>query len=283
MVGRLLREPLLHFLGLALIVFLAYAALAPGDGGGGDRDRIEVTSDKLQQIAERFTQIWKRPPQPHELKALIDDQVKEEIYVREALSLGLDKNDMLIRRRLRQKMELLGDAAADALEPTDSELRAYLSAHPKAFAAPPAISFEQVFLSARRHGPDLLRTAAATLAALTTDVDADPSTMGDPSLLPAEAPLTDLPALAHMFGQEFAEAIGKAQPGVWTGPIASSFGTHIVRVTERRPDRIPDLAEIRDAVAREWRNERRKSLEADRLAALLKRYEVVIAQPAARP
>jgi hypothetical protein len=283
MVDRLLREPLLHFLGLALIVFLAYAALAPGEAGGGDRDRIEVTSDKLQQIAERFTQIWKRSPQPHELKALIDDHVKEEIYVREALSLGLDKSDMLIRRRLRQKMELLGDAAADALAPTDEDLQAYLSSHNAAFAQPPSVNFEQVFISARRQGPEALQKAASTLAALTSDVDADPSTMGDPSLLPAEAPLTDLPALGHMFGQEFAEAIGKAQPGVWTGPIASSFGIHIVRVAERRSGRIPDLAEIRDAVAREWRNAKRKSLEADRLAALLKRYEVVIAQPAARP
>ena len=279
--GRLIREPLLHFLGLALIIFLAYAALAPGEGGGVDR--IVVSADKLQQIAERFTQVWKRPPEPQELKALIDDHVKEEIYVREALALGLDKNDMLIRRRLRQKMELLGDAAADALAPTDEDLQAYLSSHHAAFAQPPSVSFEQVFISARRQGSEAQQKAAATLAALTSDVGADPSAMGDPSLLPAEAPLTDLPALGHLFGQAFAEAIGKAQPGVWTGPIASSFGIHIVRVTERQPDRIPDLAEIRDAVAREWRNAKRKSLEADRLAALLKRYDVVIAHPAARP
>ena len=140
MSGRLLREPLLHFLGLALIVFLAYAALAPEAGGAGER--IVVTSDKVRRIAERFTQIAKRPPLPDELKALINDQVKEEIYVREALSLRLDRDDMLIRRRLRQKMELLEDAAADALAPTDEDLRAYLSSHQQAFAAPPAVSFE---------------------------------------------------------------------------------------------------------------------------------------------
>jgi hypothetical protein len=280
MLGRLLREPLIHFLGLAMVVFVAYRVLAPG-AGGGDADRIVVTADKLQQIAERFTQVWKRPPLPQELKALIDDQVKEEIYVREALSLGLDKDDTVIRRRLRQKMELLGDAAADALAPTDAELGAYLSSHQQSFAVLPAVSFEQVFLSTQRHGSDAGQKAAAILASLTTEPDADPSTMGDASLLPVEVPLTDLHAISHMFGEDFADTVGKAKPGVWTGPIASGFGLHVVRVTQSRPGRIPTLGEVRDAVTREWTNERRKNLEADRLGDLLKKYDVVIEYPPA--
>ena len=143
MFGRLLREPLVHFLAFALIVFGAYHVLAPS-GEGGRTGRIVVTSGKIEQMAARFAQVWQRPPTTQELKGLIDEQVKEEIYVREALSLGLDKDDAVIRRRLRQKMELLSDAGAEALSPTDADLEAYLKSHPEAFAVDPAISFQQV-------------------------------------------------------------------------------------------------------------------------------------------
>jgi hypothetical protein len=274
MFGRLLREPLVHFLAFALIVFAAYHILAPSaDGRTG---RIVVTAGKVEQIAVRFAQIWQRPPTPQELKGLIDEEVKEEIYVREALALGLDKDDTLIRRRLRQKMELLSEAGVDAASPTEAELEAYLKSHAEAFAINPAISFRQVFLNPQRQGTGIDRTAEAILETLKVKPETDVSTLGDASLLPTEMPLTDLKTIGHMFGSEFADAIGKAKVGVWTGPIASGFGLHIVRVSERQQGRISVFGEVRDAVTREWTNDKRKELESDRLAALLKRYEVTV-------
>jgi hypothetical protein len=274
MFGRLLREPLVHFLAFALIVFAAYHILAPSaDGRTG---RIVVTAGKVEQIAVRFAQIWQRPPTPQELKGLIDEEVKEEIYVREALALGLDKDDTLIRRRLRQKMELLSEAGVDAASPTEAELEAYLKSHAEAFAINPAISFRQVFLNPQRQGTGIDRTAEAILETLKVKPETDVSTLGDASLLPTEMPLTDLKTIGHMFGSEFADAIGKAKAGVWTGPIASGFGLHIVRVSERQQGRISVFGEVRDAVTREWTNDKRKELESDRLAALLKRYEVTV-------
>jgi PPIC-type PPIASE domain len=282
MFGRAFREPLVHFLVLALVVFAAYYVVA-SSAGGGKADRIVITSGKTEQLAARFAQVWQRPPSPQELKGLIDEQVKEEIYVREALALGLDKDDTVIRRRLRQKMELLSDAGADALSPTDAELETYLKAHPETFAVNLAMSFEQVFLNPQRQGAGTGQTAATILATLKANPETDASTLGDASLLPAEMPLTSVDSIGHMFGSEFADAIGKAKVGAWTGPIASSFGLHVVRVSERQEGRIPALGEVRDAVFREWANDKRKQLENDRLAALLKRYEVTVeSEPAAR-
>jgi hypothetical protein len=275
MFGRLLREPLVHFLAFALIVFGAYHVLTPS-GDGGKTGRIVVTSGKIEQIAARFAQVWQRPPTPEELKGLIDEEVKEEIYVREALALGLDKDDTVIRRRLRQKMELLSDAGADALSPTDAELEAYLKSHPETFAVDPAISFQQVFLNPQRQGIAIDQTAVNILNNLRTNPENDASTLGDPSLLPTEMPLTSLKSIGHMFGSEFADAIGKVKAGAWTGPFASGFGLHIVRVSERQEGRVPALSDVRDAVMREWGNEKRKELESDHLAALLKRYEVTV-------
>jgi hypothetical protein len=275
MLGRLLREPLIHFLAFALIVFGVYRVLAPS-GEGSRTGHIVVTSGKIEQMAARFAQVWQRPPTTQELKGLINEQVKEEIYVREALALGLDKDDIVIRRRLRQKMELLSDAGADALSPTDAELEAYLKSHPEAVAVDPAISFQQVFLNPQRQGTAIDQTAANILKNLSANPETDASTLGDPSLLPAEMPLTGLKSVGHMFGGEFADAIGKAKAGAWTGPIASSFGLHLVRVSERKEGRVPALSDVRDAVVREWANDKRKELENDQLTALLKRYEVTV-------
>jgi len=275
MFGRVFREPLVHFFVLALLVFAAYHVFA-SSAGEGKADRIVVTSGKIEQIAARFAQVRHRPPSRQELKGLIDEQVREEIYVREALALGLDRDDTVIRRRLRQKMELLNDAGADALSPTEAELEAYLKSHPEPFAVNPAMSFQQVFLNPQRQGPGIERTVATILAALKADPETDASALGDASLLPAEIPLTSLNSIGHMFGSEFADAIGEAKVGAWTGPVVSGFGLHVVRVSERREGRSPALGEVRDAVIREWTNDRRKTLENDHLAALLKRYEVTV-------
>jgi PPIC-type PPIASE domain len=273
MCRRVLREPLVHFLVLALLVFAAHRILASSEDGS-PTGHIVVTAAKVEHIATRFAQIWQRPPTAQELKGLIDEEVKEEIYVREALALGLDKDDALIRRRLRQKMELLNDTRADALSPSDAELEGFLRTHPERFAVDPAVSFHQVFLNYQRRGSKVEQTADDILNTLRTHPESEATSLGDASLLPAETPLTSLKVIGHEFGSEFADTIAKAKVGVWTGPIVSGFGLHIVRVFERRKGSVPQLGEVRDAVLREWTNEKRKQLESERLAGLLQRYEV---------
>lgn len=272
---RLLREPLVHFAALSLVIFAAYAVFAP-PAQQAPVGSIVVSSGKIEQMAAIFARTWQRPPSPEELKGLIDDYVTEEIYVREALALGLDTDDTVIRRRLRQKMEFMTSADVDALTPTDADLQTYLDTHPDAFSEAPQVGFQQVYLNPDRHPETMDQDAAALLAALRADPEADTSVLGDASLLPYELPLTSIGSIDRIFGPDIAASVAQAEPGVWTGPVASPYGLHLIRVTTKSPGRLPALAEIRDVVLREWSNAKRQDLEAARLADLLGRYDVRI-------
>lgn len=275
---RVLREPLVHFLALALLIFAGYGLL--GVDTEDKPDSIVVTAPKIEQMATVFAKTWQRPPTAEELKGLIDDHVKEEILVRQALELGLDRDDTVVRRRLRQKMEFLNTADAEALTATDAELDAYLKANAATFEIDPLLAFQQVFLNPQRRGDRIAEDAASVLTALLTNPATDRSLLGDPTLLPPDLPLSDKTSIGQTFGAEFVEELDKAPLGQWTGPVASGFGLHLIRVSERVPGRVPALDEVRDAVAREWTNAKRAELDRQRFAELLKRYVVSIESPA---
>lgn len=274
MLKRILREPLVHFLALALVIFIVYEAL--DKSGEAEPGRIVVTRAKIEQISGLFAKTWQRPPTISELKGLIDDYVREEVYFREALVLGLDKDDTVIRRRLRQKMEFLSDAEIAALSPTDAELEQYLEANPAKFTIDPAMAFHQIYLSPERRGDKVGQDATTILGALQSNPSLDPASLGDTTLLPSELELTSKSSISQTFGREFAEAIFLMTPGQWAGPVKSGFGLHLVRVGEMTLGRLPKLAEVRNAVVREWTDEKRKALSDQRFAELVKRYVVTI-------
>lgn len=272
MIKRVIREPLVHFLLLAALVFAAYGLVTARQPATGT---IDVTQAKIEQMAGLFAKTWQRPPTAEELKGLIDDYVKEEIYVREALRLGLDLDDAVIRKRLRLKMEYLNAADSEASPPTEAQLKAYLDSHPDKFRQAPRVSFEQVYINPERHGPDAGAAAKALLEPLRKDANYA-ATAGDPALLPAAMPLTDQPGIAGVFGEDFAGAVIDVAPGQWQGPISSDIGLHLVKVTERAPGSLPALKDIRPTVEREWMNDHRNLVEQQRFDDLLKRYKVIV-------
>ncbi|MEK1934151.1 MAG: peptidylprolyl isomerase [Pararhizobium sp.] len=278
LLNRVLREPLVHFLLLALLIFAGYGLL--GADAEDQPDSIVVPASKIEQMAIVFTKTWQRSPTAEELKGLIDDYVKEEILVRQALELGLDRDDTVVRRRLRQKMEFLNAADADALTATDAELDAYLKANAATFEIDPLLAFQQVFLNPQRRGDRIAQDAASVLEALLTNPATDRALFGDPTLLPPDLPLSGRTSIGQTFGADFAEELSKAPLGQWSGPVDSVFGLHLIRVTERVPGRVPALDAVRDAVVREWTNAKRKELEDQQFAELLKRYVVSIESPA---
>lgn len=279
MLKRFLKEPLLHFLLLGAGLFVLYSRTAgrtsiePG--------KIVVTQGQILSMAETFARTWQRPPTAAEWQGLIQDRVREEIYAREALALGLDRDDTVIRRRLRQKMEFIADDVSAEVEPTDAELNAYLQAHPEAFRVEPRVAFSQVYLNPGKHGENLVRDAADLLARLQqAGAQTDISALGDQSLL--EQDFSPLPRteVAKQFGEEFAAKLVGVPPGQWQGPIVSGFGAHLVLVRERTEGRLPPLADVRETVRREWANERRLRANETYFQELLKRYVVTIESPA---
>lgn len=271
---RLLREPLLHFAAIGALLFGAYAMIP---GKRSSPAEIVVTRGKIDQLASGFTRIWQRPPTQSEWKGLIDDWVREEIAVREATAMGLDRDDTVIRRRLRQKLEFLSEDVAAETAPTDDDLKAFLTAHPEKFRVERRYSFRQIYLNPQRHEHDLQARLEAVHQALNRPGTDDAiEAMGDPSLLEPRFENLRRSEVESQFGPTFVAALERLSPGKWEGPIESGYGLHFLRLLDRAEGHVADLAEVREAVRREWANDRRlRSLEAFYDAAL-KRYTVHI-------
>ena len=276
----LLREPLLHFLILGLGLFVLYTQFGGTDAA--PRDRILVDEVELTRLSEQFQRTWMRPPTRGELRGLAEEFVKEEVLYREALALGLDQDDLVIRRRMRQKMEFL-NADLTEQQATDADLEAYLQANPDSFRRPPSFSFQQVYLKPQRDPVDdpdrraqaLLRRLQAAGPAAQLDVQA----LGDPTLLPPQMLRATPRDIANTFGSDFADAVAQADRNAWSGPHASAYGLHLLRVSDSEPGSLPTLAEVRPVVEREWANERRQEANALFYKVLRDRYTVEIRLP----
>ncbi len=275
---KFLREPLVHFLLLGAGLFVAFGL--EGERTGGEPGEILATRGQIESLALGFARTWQRPPTDRELEGLIQDYIREEVYYREAMALGLDKDDIVIRRRLRQKMEFVTDDVAAQAEPTEEELSAYLKAHPEAFRVERRFTFSQVYLNPDRHGQHLARDAERLLAKLNeAGAKADVSALGDPFLLNHTFEAVPGSEVAKQFGAAFAGELGALSPGQWQGPVQSGYGVHLVFVGQRTGGRVPALEEVREAVRREWANAERLEANEKFYQRLLKRYTVTIERP----
>jgi hypothetical protein len=274
--GRILREPMVHFLIIGMAIFVLSARFG-GEQVSAPRDRIVVTEGRIQQLAQIFTKTWQRPPTGQELRGLVDAYVKEEIYYREALELGLDRDDTIIRRRLQQKMVFLAEPSEDALAATDIELKAYLAANQAEFRIEPALAFEQIFIDPKRSEETVVtRIKKLLMEVRGAPSDADLRGFGDPTLLPQAMGLTSISLIDRKFGKEFGEQLVQLPSNVWSGPIRSVYGIHLVRVTERREGYDPPLADIRTAVERKWRYAQRAAFQKAEYERMRNKYEIVV-------
>lgn len=277
LVGRLLREPLLQFLLLGAALFLLYRAVAPvPDAPPG---RIVVERAQVARLVQQFERTWLRPPTRAELTGLIDEHVTEEILYREALALGLDKNDLVIRRRLRQKMDFLNEDVSAQRAPSDAELHAYLDAHPEKFAAPARVSFHQIYLKSDDDSAAARARAGRLLAQLEAG-SVPPAEVGDGTLLPRALKNASVNEVARSFGEPFAAALEAVPVGAgWRGPIETEYGLHLVNVSARDPGGPRPLADVRALVSREWSAAQRERAKAKFYAALRERYTVSVELP----
>lgn len=277
---RMIREPLVHFILLGTALFLAYRLV--GIRTGGSPGEIVVTPGKIEHLTATFGRVWQRPPTESELDGLIQDYVREEVSVREAMALGLDRDDTVIRRRLRQKLEFVSEDIAARAEPTDEDLRGYLTAHPETFAVESRLTFSQVYLSRERRRDSLAHDAAQLLAGLArANGNIDLSELGDPFLLEQHYTAASVRDIAKDFGGHFAAALDTLPVGQWQGPIESGYGLHLVFVRERTEGRLPAMEEVRDAIRRNWADTQRLDAQETFYRALLQRYTVTIEKPPA--
>ena len=275
-VKRILHEPLFHFLFLGALLFLFFHWRG-GDSGPGSTN-IVVTQGQIEQLAGGFARAWQKPPNGAELKGLIDDYVKEEIATREAVAMGLDRGDTIVRRRLRQKLEFIAEDTVASAPPSDADLHAWMVQHPDAFRTEPQVAFRQVYVSPQQHGAAMLPYALRVLTRLkAAGPNASIEHLGDPTQMPAEQGLTPLFDTARSFGDDFARALMNAEPGKWVGPVESPYGLHLVLVSQKVPATQQPLSTVRDQVEREVQRERKKKELQSLYDRLLEKYTVKIA------
>jgi len=274
-----LREPLLHFMVLGAALFLLAGLLGKKDAPRVSR--IVVSAGTIESLSLAWQRTSGRPPTPQELDGLIEDHLREEILYREALALGLERDDTVVRRRLREKFEFLFEDAAQPAEPTDAELEAYIEAHADAYRVEARFSFRHVFLRAERRNTlaadmerlrDRLRAASASSGVA----------LGDPFPMGHDFEALQASDAERIFGTPFASALEALPLDAWVGPVESAQGRHFVRVHERIPERTPTLGDVRNVVQRDWREARRREANEALYRELRARY-VVIVEPESGP
>jgi hypothetical protein len=267
----LLSEPMLHFVLIGVALFGAYRWVSPRDSSGR---RIVITQGVVDDLVIQHVAARGREPSAADVNHMIDSYVRDEILYREGVRLGLERDDIVVKRRVRQKIEMIAEEDASTRAPADADLSAYLTANHARFVQPALLTFEQVFIGESTSGPGVVHAMALTRVALRQGADA--REVGKPTLLPHQMTRTPADLVARDFGAPFAAALEKVPVGQWVGPISSSFGAHYVRVSDRTPAVAPQLATVRNQVVREWENERRQRARNDAYTKMRGEYTVSI-------
>ena len=271
-IQTLWREPLLHFLLIGFALFLYYDLVGSGDSEAPAVKRIIVSSGHVEQLMANFERTWSRPPTEQELDAMVDSHVREEVFYREAMAMGLDQNDPMVRRRMRMKLEfMLEDLSGQ--DASDEVLSDFLQRNSDSFRDEAQLTLRQVYLNPDQR-PDLENDAGQLLSRL-RDGSA-PEALGDHTLAPRTYQLAPQSEIARDFGDEFARQVAALPVGDWSGPVYSPFGAHLVRIEARIDARLPELAEIRDEVLREYLVEKREQQKDLAYAKLREGYEVTV-------
>lgn len=273
--NMLLREPLLHFLLIGAFLFLLYGIQ---NETIVDSNRITISEADIDRLAKIWQKKMLRPPSQTELDGLIEQQIREEVFYREALKMGLDKNDTIVRRRLAQKVEFISSDLATQVEPTDEELADFLSAQPGKFLTPARISFTQIYFNTERRGNQIESNALNVLKDL--DLKTDVSAMGDPFMIGQQHQQITEIETSRLFGGEFAEEIMSLPAGNWQGPVFSVYGLHLVKINSKQPASQPALNTIREKVKNEWFTQQRHTINKNFYQSLRQGYEIIIDKPA---
>ncbi len=274
---KFLREPLLHFLLIGAAIFAAYNLQ---NEGLVENNRIVISEAQIDRLITLWEKKRQRLPTQEELQGLIEHQVREEVMVREAIAMGLDQNDSIVRRRLAQKIEfILADLSALA-EPTEKELADYLSTHSYKFESPARIDFDQVYINLNKHADNAQDYANNLLNKLRqANSSLNIETIGDSLMLNQQYKQVTEHDVSRLFGKDFANELFTLPAGSWQGPVMSGYGLHLVRIDNKIVSRLPELETVHKKVQDEWLAQQRRIMDEAFYKSLRQRYEIVIKTP----
>jgi peptidyl-prolyl cis-trans isomerase C len=272
------REPLLHFLLIGLVLFVSYSVLHPKSEAASDSNRIVLTPDDLVQMSITWLAQGRAPPTPEQMENLIELKVREEVLSREAIALGLDKDDTIVKRRLAQKMEFLAEGAAVDNDPSVDTLRAWFKNNQQRFALLPRVSFHHLYFSSDQHGEHAREAAAHALGEVAGKPgdSKDAAALGDPFMYQDYYGDRSFDDMAKLFGLNFARALVNLKPGSWQGPVESGYGWHVIFVDSSTPGRVPTFEEIEADIKSDWIADQRMQAKAKAYETMRAHYQVVL-------
>ena len=278
---RWLREPLLHFLLIGTAVFSVYAYMHRGHGGVESSRQIALSLDELRQMEMYFESQWHRQPTPQEFQAMVEDKVREEVLYREALAIGLDKDDTIVKRRMAQKMQFLSEDVAGAHEPSTAELKTWFEKNNTKFGLPSRYSFRHLYFSPDKRGKNAQADAAKALAKISRQPEDSTLAISLADRFMFEDYYGDRApeALAKEFGPQFVVALEKLRPGSWQGPIESGYGWHLVYVDTVIPGRIAAFEEIETDAKTAWLGEQKQHAWQKAYQEMRAKYTVLLPGP----
>ncbi|WP_299598692.1 peptidylprolyl isomerase [uncultured Microbulbifer sp.] len=271
-----IRDPSIQFAAIGAMLFAVNGLFQSGATGGDEE--IVITQNRIQHLSNIFERGWQRPPEPVELQGLIDDYVREEVLYREAMKMGLDEHDTVIRRRMRMKMEFLAKDLVDAIEPTDQVLENYYTANIEKYTLPARYSFEQVFLDSEKR-TEVAEDARIILTKLTAGTD--PKTLSDSNLLQYRFENVSSERVDRLFGSDFSLQFLELEPNQWSGPLTSAYGEHLVRISAAEPRHQAEFTEIKADVLRDWQLDEQKNILETQYQTLKENYRIRVAEPVA--
>lgn len=277
---KILREPLLHFLLLGSVMFGAYYFVAGQTSNNNEpREEIVVSEGQIDVLILGFEKVWQRLPTPRELEGLVQAHIREEVMYREALAMGLDRNDTIIRRRLQQKLEFLSEDIASLSTPTKEELEAFLAENPDRYRQQATVSFRQIYFNTSERG-EQAETDAELLLNQLRDHSLDEDWIaeaGDRLLMIQDIfQNTSERDIRRELGTEFVQELASLPTGSWQGPIKSGFGLHLVYIESYIPGVVPPLNEIQEAVFSEWTLQKREETNEAFYTALRENYTITV-------
>ena len=280
-VKRWLREPLLHFLLIGVVLFAVYAYTNRGPIGIESPTQIVLSLDDLRTMESYFESQWHRSPTPQEFQAMVEDKIKEEVLYREGLAMGLDKDDTIVKRRMAQKMQFIAEDVAAAHEPSTAELKAWFEKNTDKFALPSRYSFRHIYFSPDKRGTNAHDDAAQTLARMAGQPEDSPliPSVADRFMFQDYYGDRTPSAIAKEFGPQFAVALEKLKPGSWQGPIESGYGWHLVFVDTVIPGRIPAFEEVESEVKTAWLGEQKAQAWEKAYKDMRAKYTVLLPGP----
>ncbi len=274
------KEPLLHFLVIGALIFVVFSVVNKEEILF-DGKKIVVSAGDIERLSANWSKKRNRPPTETELKGLIESYIKEEVYYREALALGLDQDDTILRRRLMQKMEFLSNDLADLSNPDETSLNDYFLENQDKYELPARISFTHIYFSLDKHGNRIFDDAGKVLTEIRASSSpiSRASSRGDSFMLQYDFTLETPFEIARLFGQGFAEQIFQTETDSWQGPIESGYGLHLVQINEKVEARMPELAAAIDKVRTDYMFEQRQKTNKAIYERFKERYEIIVEKP----